>query len=338
MAKAGPGESGNEESAIVFAGSASGGSGALTYSWNFGDSSTASGTLTPSHTYSLYGTYTATLTVTDAVGDKSTSTTTVTVKDVPPTVTIGGPYTGATGSAIAFTASATDPSPQEVAAGFAYSWNFGDGSTSTLQNPSHTYASTGSYTVTLSVKDSDGVSTTATTSATITGQLVARAGPGESGNEGGAIVFAGSASGGSGALTYSWNFGDSSTASGTLTPSHTYGLYGSYTATLTVTDSAGHTAQSTTTVTVQDVAPTVTIGGPYTGAAGSAIAFTASATDPSPQEVAAGFAYSLEFQQGSTSTLQNPSHTYASAGSYTVTLNVKDSDGVSTTATTTARN
>jgi len=77
------------------------------------------------------------------------SSTTVTVNDVAPTVSMGGPYSGVAGTAVAFTVSATDPSSQEEAAGFNYSWNFGDGTTSTAQNPSHAYASAGSYTVTL---------------------------------------------------------------------------------------------------------------------------------------------------------------------------------------------
>jgi PKD repeat protein len=332
---AGASKSVSEGSALAFTGTASGGAGALSYSWNFGDGTPAvTGTLTPSHTYAIYGTYTATLTVTDLAGDTAQSSTTVTVKDVAPTVTIGGPYSGTSGSAIAFTASATDPSPQEVAAGFTYAWKFGDGSTSTLQNPSHTYASSGTYTVTLTVTDEDGVSTKTATTATVTTGLAVSAGPSPSGNEGSAIAFTGTASGGTGTLSYSWSFGDGSAAvTGTLTPTHTYAIYGSYTATLTVTDSAGHTVQSSTTVTVNDVAPTVTVGDP-TGIAGTAIPFTASATDPSPQEVAAGFKYSWNFGDGTTSTAQNPSHVFTTGGTFTVTVTATDEDGVSASTST----
>jgi hypothetical protein len=165
VASAGPNIAGNEGSAITFAGSVTGGAGALSYLWNFGDGTTTTGTLTPSHVYSIYGSYTATLTVTDSLGQSSTSSAaTVTVNDVAPIINMGGPYSGLAGTAISLTASASDPSPQEVAAGFHYSWNFGDGSgTSTLQSPSHTYSHLGTYTVTLTVTDEDGVSSTATT-------------------------------------------------------------------------------------------------------------------------------------------------------------------------------
>src|SRR5439155_91698 len=51
--------------------------------------------------------------------------------------------------------------------------------------------------------------------------IAASAGPAQNANEGSAVTFSGSASGGTGSLIYSWNFGDGSTASGTLNPTHT---------------------------------------------------------------------------------------------------------------------
>src|SRR5207244_1125481 len=130
---------GNEGSPVSFSGAASGGTGTLTYSWNFGDGGTATGSLTPSHTYADNGTYTATLTVTDANGLSGKSSTTVTVANVAPTPAISGPYSGVAGTAISFAGSATDPSSVDTAAGLKYSWSFGDGATSTLQNPTHAY-------------------------------------------------------------------------------------------------------------------------------------------------------------------------------------------------------
>ncbi len=191
--------------------------------------------------------------------------------------------------------------------------------------------------MTVKVTDEAGLSTTASTTVTVTSStLVVNAGANESGNEGSSIAFSGTASGGSGALSYSWNFGDGSTATGTLTPSHTYAIYGSYTATLTATDALGDTKSSSATVTVNDVAPTMSIGGPYSAVLGSAIAFTGSASSVSTQETAAGYSYLWTFGDGGTSTQQNPSHTYASAGSYSITLKVTDEAGLSTTASTTA--
>jgi PKD repeat protein len=153
VANAGTGISVNEGSAVQFSGTATGGNGALSYNWTFGDGTAASGTLTPTHTYAGSGTFTATLTVTDAQGWVSHSTTVVTVAHVAPTANAGGPYAGFAGYAIRFIGGANDPDPT---AQLSYAWNFGDGSSATGQDVSHTYAAAGPYTVTLSVADQTG--------------------------------------------------------------------------------------------------------------------------------------------------------------------------------------
>jgi PKD repeat protein len=329
-ANAGPAETGNEGSAIKFAGSASGGQGTLTYLWNFGDGSTATGTLTPSHTYASDGTYTATLTVTDSQGSVARSTTQVTVDNVAPTVSIGGPYSGTARTAIGFTGSGSVPDTGDT---LSYSWNFGDNTTSTLQNPTHTYTTAGHYTVSLTVSDQEGASTTSTSTTTVTNPLTVSAGPNQTANEGSSVTFSGSASGGSGALSYQWAFGDGSSATGTLTPTHTYTADGTYTATLTVTDATGASQSSTSQATVNNVAPTVSIGGPYSGTAGGAVSFTGSGSVPDKGDT---LTYTWNFGDNTTSTQQNPTHTYTAAGTYTVSLTVADQEGASTTSTTTA--
>jgi PKD repeat protein len=333
VASAGPNVSGNEGTAIQFTGSAGGGTAPYSYSWNFGDGSPATtGTLTPTHVYASDGPYTATLTVTDSANHTAPASTSVTVNNVAPTVSAGGPYGGSPGVAISFTGTATVPDPKDP---LTYLWNFGDGGTSTLQNPTHTYATANTYTVTLQATDSEGASTTSTsTTATVTAPspLVVSAGPNVSGNEGSAIQFTGSASGGTGTLSYSWSFGDGSPATtGTLTPTHVYASDGPYSATLTVTDSANHTAPASTAVTVNNVPPTVSAGGPYTGNPGTAISFSGTASVPDPKDT---LTYLWSFGDGGTSTLQNPTHTYATPNTYTVTLQATDSEGTSTTAST----
>jgi PKD repeat protein len=166
-ASAGPAQSGQEGTAVTFAGSASGGTGTLTYSWNFGDGTAAvTGTLTPSHTYAAAGTYTATLTVTDSAGKSSQASTTATLADVAPSASAGGPYAAAPGASITFAGTASVPDSTDT---LSYSWNFGDGTapaTGSL-NPSHSYASAGSYTVTLTVTDQEGAATSATATVTV---------------------------------------------------------------------------------------------------------------------------------------------------------------------------
>ena len=86
------------------------------------------------------------------------------VANQPPTANANGPYAGVTGDVVSFSsAGSNDPDGGIV----SYAWNFGDGGSSTLANPSHAYGAAGSYVVTLSVTDADGASDSATTSANI---------------------------------------------------------------------------------------------------------------------------------------------------------------------------
>src|SRR5207237_1080875 len=104
-------------------------------------------------------------------------------------------------------------------AGFTYAWDFGDSSGSNQRNPSHTYIAAGTFTAKLTVTDKDGGSSFATTSVTVaaaTAPLSASAGPSKTGNEGSAVTFSGSATGGTAPLSYSWTFGDGGTVTGTL--------------------------------------------------------------------------------------------------------------------------
>ncbi len=61
----------------------------------------------------------------------------------------------------------TDQSSDSDGSIAGWSWNFGDGSTSTAQNPSHTYAAEGTYTVALTVTDNEGATGTSSQSVTV---------------------------------------------------------------------------------------------------------------------------------------------------------------------------
>jgi PKD repeat protein len=91
----------------------------------------------------------------------------VTVNDVAPTVSLNNPGLGIAGDNVYFTANATDISPADQAAGFTYSWNFGDGGTAIGVIPAHTYATAGTYTVTVTATDQYGESGTASGTITI---------------------------------------------------------------------------------------------------------------------------------------------------------------------------
>lgn len=261
------------------------------------------------------------------------------IPNTPPVANPGGPYVGTEDVAVQFDGIAsydTDGDP------LAYSWNFGDGSAANGVNPLHIYTAGGNYTVTLVVNDGKVNSDPATTTASIdevNDPPVANPGGPYQGEEGATIPFDGSGSFDPEGqpLTYNWDFGDGTSAAG-VNPGHAYALADTYTVTLTVTDNAGLTDTKSTTATVVEVndPPVANPGGPYNGNEDQVILFDGSGSyDPEVQPLS----YNWTFGDGSTGTGVNPSHAYASGGTYTVTLVVSDgvqnSDPVSTTATIT---
>jgi PKD repeat protein len=193
----------------------------------------------------------------------------------------GSPSTGNAPLSVSFTGSATGGT-----APYSYSWNFGDGTTSTTQSPSHTYSAAGTYTATLTVTDSAAKTATSTVTTTVNAvgnPLVATAaGNPTSGQVPLSVAFTGTGTGGTPPYSYSWNFGDGTTST-SQNPSHTYSAAGTYTATLTVTDSAAKTASSSVTVTASPVMGTAP-GAPtgLTGTAGNgqvALSWTAPASN-----------------------------------------------------------
>ncbi len=135
----------------------------VSYSWDFGDGGTGTG-VTPSYTYTTPGTHTVTLTVTDNSGASTSTTHQVSVQppvDVPPTASFTGVCSGLDCS---FDGSASKDADGSIA---AYSWSFGDGSTASGATTTHTYATQGSYLVTLTVTDNQGVSSSTTQSFTV---------------------------------------------------------------------------------------------------------------------------------------------------------------------------
>mgnify|MGYP000938543954 CR=1 FL=1 len=162
----GPNRSGNEGSAISFQGSASG-TGSLKYKWDFGDGTTTTGSLTPKHTYADNGTYKVRLTVTDGNGTCVNNYATVRVANVAPRPNALGKYYGNVDQPVHFVGIAKDPSPKDLAAGYTYKWNFGDGATATGAAVDHIYSKSGTYKVTMTVVDKDGGTRSTTTSAVI---------------------------------------------------------------------------------------------------------------------------------------------------------------------------
>src|SRR6267378_4569955 len=146
---------------VSFTGSASGGTSPYSYAWDFADSATGSGS-SASHVYQAAGTYTVVLTVTDVKGLFATANSTVTVTSPLSASFTYSPSNPAALSNVQFTASATGGTSP-----YSYTWDFGDGTTNSGASVGHSYLLPGTYTVTLTVVDANGLTTTASTTITV---------------------------------------------------------------------------------------------------------------------------------------------------------------------------
>ncbi|MCA0453051.1 MAG: PKD domain-containing protein [Chloroflexi bacterium] len=296
----------------------------LTYAWDFGDGTT-SADANPSHEYAQAGQYNVTLTVTNAGGSNTSAPQTITVNAAPvaPVASFtADPTAGDAPLTVNFTSTSTGD-------GLTYAWDFGDGMTSADANPSHEYAQAGQYNVTLTVTNAGGSNTSAPQTITVN---VAPVAPVASftadqttGNAPLTVNFTSTSTGDG--LTYAWDFGDGTT-SADANPSHEYAQAGQYNVTLTVTNTGGSntSAPQTITVNVAPVAPVASFTtNPTTGDAPLTVNFTSTSTGD-------GLTYAWDFGDGTTSADANPSHEYAQAGSYSVTLTVTNAGGSNTSA------
>ena len=121
------------------------------YVWNFGNGSTSI-QANPTHTYSNFGNYTGSLVITAPMGCQDSVQFPISVLDADPTANFILPTN--CGLVNLFTDNSNTPSgPGQIV---GWSWNFGDGNTSSAQNPTHTYAQPGQWQVTLTVTAANG--------------------------------------------------------------------------------------------------------------------------------------------------------------------------------------
>lgn len=304
----------------------------------------------PSTTVTCYdnGTYTLLFRATDGINPPVFGSETLTVRNVAPTPTLtlspGGPY--ALGSPVTADVSIVDPGTLDTE---TCSIDWGDGTTSTVFvgtlrecTAPHTYATAGSFTVTVSVTDKDGgIGTDSKT-------LVVNAPPDvhvsdASGYEGSAIPLTATATDPENdPLQYTWTAtplsGVDPAAACTFSspvapsPSITCNDNGTWTITLTVSDGVNQPVSASGTLTVQNVAPHPTLtfsAGPH--AVGSTLTANVSIADPGAIDT---FGCTFEWGDGTPTTTVaatgsscSAPHAYAAYGSYHVTVTVVDKDG-----------
>lgn len=177
-----------------------------------------------------------------------------------------------------------DVSVDEDGSVVGWQWNFGDGSSSSVQSPSRTYAAGGTYAVTLTVTDNQGATGSVSKQVTAT-DPTSNAPPASrfsSACSDLTCTFTDQSTDSDGSVAaWSWTFGDGATSS-VRSPSRTYAAGGTYPVTLTVTDNGGATNQSSQSVTVIKPAISLTVVGrsdatkqymtlDWTGAAGAMV-------------------------------------------------------------------
>ncbi len=318
------------------------------YDWDYGDGSpvAVNAGATPSHTYAAVGSYIVTLTVTDDLGASDTATTTAVIAaNVAPTADPNGPYSQVLGLPILFDGTGSSDIDGTIA---SYDWDYGDGSPVAVNagpTPSYTYAAAGTYTVTLTVTDDLGAMHSATTTAVIAANVAPTADPNGpySGVTNAAVSFDGTGSFDTDGtiVSYEWDFdaSDGIQLDGTgPTPSNTYAAAGLYTVTLTVTDNAGASDTATTTadISAANLPPIAEAGGPYSVSLvmdGGTVAFDGTGSSDPDGSIAS---YDWDYGDGSPIAVNagaTPSHTYAAASTYVVTLTVTDNLGATATDT-----
>ena len=282
-----------------------------TYLWDFGvdgvdtDTSTAA---SPTFVFPAEGDFDVSLTVTSSDGFTDTETKTITVSRVA-VVPVAAFTFVAADLAVTFTDASSNAS--------TYLWDFGvDGvttDTSTMASPSFTYPTFGTYDVSLTVTSSTGDTATETISVTVS--LPAPTASFSFTISDLMVTFTDASTN---ATSYSWDFGDMAGTSMDASPVYTYSAGGMYTVTLTVSTADGQMATDTQQLEVID---------PSSNDPVADFDFTANLLEVTftDQSINAS-TYSWDFGDGNNSSLASPVHTYAAAGTYTVSLTITNSE------------
>lgn len=299
---------------------------AIKWFWDFDDAQTSQNQ-NPSHLFTTANPYSVKLSVVTDIGCVSDTVNKQVILTQPPVAKFGVASPNCAGKTITFSDSSTSATANII----KWTWDFGDGSAvvvaATNAPQPHTYSSAGSYTVTLSVENAGGCkSALFLKPVTVSPNPAAGFTFGKACLPSGAVQFTDASTISNGTqsqFTYSWAFGDGATAA-TNNPSHSYATTGPFQATLIVVSGAGCRDSITKTVDSVYAQPQAK----FTAAAEVCLGGAVNFTDQSTAQNNTVASWSWDFGDGNApSTLQNPSHTYAAAGTYTVKLTVLSAIG-----------
>jgi PKD repeat protein len=292
--------------------------------WQFGDGKTDDATVSPRHAYEKPGTYTVILTVKNSSGESSKS------KFV--TVTLGPPLVASfnadvSGRAVILTDTSTG-NPVK------WSWDFGDGTEPISQrNVTHTYATPGTFPVTLTIENAFGVQAVSKKFVTLD--------PAPQPNftvqvNGFHAIFTDTST--NGPTAWQWNFGDCNTTPPPTTPctdlrqntDHVYDKAGTYDVVLKVFNASDSASRNQLVTVPAGTAPTANFT--VETSAGLTAIFTDASTG-NPTSWQWDFGDCAVSPADCSATAQSPQHTYAQAGTYNVTLTATNIVGSSKKST-----
>lgn len=292
------------------------------WAWDFDNNGTTDNTTqSPTYIYTTDGTYTAQLTVTSTGGCTANTSVMLTVF---PAATADFIFTNVCKNVVT---TFTDQSVITTGNIVGWAWNFGDASAPDVnQNTTHTYATDGTFTVTLTVVSGNGCTSTHTENVTVYPLPVANF-TATSVCEGVGNVFTDASTVTSGSIaSWTWSFGDNTTSS-QQNPSHTYPAAGTYTAQVRVASAQGCLDSISKPVIVHPL-PVVDFEVlPDNGCMPLDVDFNDLST------IATGTNVNWVWNIESVGTVneQNTSHTFPNAGLYDVTLTVTSNNGCITT-------
>jgi len=314
----------------------------LQFRWDFGDGSSTgyAASAAASHAYSRKGNYTATLSVKDPYSAVTGATVNITVLNPAPACEIMAEFldrTFAEDRSVVFDGTGSD-NPSDISS-MLYRWDFGDGNVtdwSPATPASHTYTVAGAFNVTMTVKDDDGDSGTASARLRINNvlpnaeiltdeqtiredqelELLGKGTDSVSDQE---------------ILQYQWNFGDGSKSEWLASPEalHTYPVAGRYKITLTARDDeSGSGVSEPVYIDVVNAAPAASASASSKNVEeDEAVSFTAKASTDTQSDLPS-LRYIWDFGDRSDDEEGlNVSHSYAKSGTYSVKLRVTDNDG-----------
>lgn len=290
------------------------------WNWSFGDG-TYSDSQNTTHTYDTAGTYQVKLVVKNNLSQPDTAKKNIDVSiPLPVAAFSADTVSGPAPLTVVFTDHSTSYAPYPIT---SWSWDFGDGGSNTLQNPSYAYLTPGTYSVTLRVANDGGTNTTIKTSYITVHPPKPKADFMANPLSGGAPLDVQFTDLTTGVVdSWKWDFGDGNTST-EQDPLHTYGAVGSYTVKLKATNAGGsNTEKKEAYISVIGAPEANFTRSPSVGGAPLTVVFTDTSTG-NPDD------WFWDFDDGTSSVQQNPTHVFNTIGTYNVTLTASSVGGFS---------